>query len=215
MSSLKVKVCGMRDAQNINEVAALQPDYMGFIFYEKSPRYALRNPDFSHSMLNFSFSAVEKVAVFVNESEEKMREIANKYGITTLQLHGNETPAQCSILRKDFTVIKAFSISEAQDFEAAQPYSGCCDFFLFDTKTQQHGGSGAKFDWLLLENYRGTTPFFLSGGIDLSDAVAIAQLAHPQLWAVDINSRFELTAGAKNVEKVKQFIEKLNYHEQN
>ena len=204
MKKLKVKVCGMREAQNISEIAALQPDYLGFIFYEKSPRFALGNPDFSLSTCQIP--TVQKVAVFVNESVEKMRETADRYGIAALQLHGSETPEQCRQLRENFTVIKAFSVAEPKDFEAVQAFSDCCDFFLFDTKTQQYGGSGKKFDWRLLEKYQGATPFFLSGGIDLSDVAAIAQLAHPQLWAVDVNSRFELRAGVKDVEKVKQLI---------
>jgi len=204
MKKLKVKVCGMREAQNISEIAALQPDYMGFIFYEKSPRFALSNPDVGLSICQLS--AVQKVAVFVDEAVEKMRETANRYGITVVQLHGNETQEQCRQLRKNFTVIKAFSIAEPKDFKAVQAFGDCCDFFLFDTKTPQHGGSGKKFDWQLLEKYQGATPFFLSGGVDLSDVTAIAQLAHPQLWAVDINSRFEVRAGVKDVEKVKQFM---------
>ncbi len=213
----------MRDTENIKAIAELQPDYMGFIFYEKSPR-AVEVGVWSLSLSKCAPSPpkeIKTVGVFVNESVEKMRETAQKYKLYALQLHGGETPLQCCSLQDEFTVIKAFSIAGAEDFQQTEAYEGCCDYFLFDTKTHTtpnpspqervvYGGSGTKFDWSLLDNYKGKTPFFLSGGIDLDDVTAIKKIKHPQFFGVDINSRFETNPGMKDIEKVKQFIQEIN-----
>jgi phosphoribosylanthranilate isomerase len=202
-----IKVCGMRDSQNIQEVASLKPDFLGFIFYPKSPRYAAT---VDKAVLAALPSSIKKVGVFVNESVELMRQTAQEFGLDALQLHGVETPLQCLQLREEgYTILKAFSIAEEANFEIIEDYDDCCDYFLFDTKTPQHGGSGQKFDWILLENYKGTTPFFLSGGIDLDDAEAIKNINHPQFVGVDINSRFEIESALKDVGKITQFISKL------
>ncbi len=199
-----IKVCGMRDSQNIKEIAALGVDYLGFIFYAKSPRYAAA---VDKAVLSSLPESIKKVGVFVDESVEQMRETAKEYGLDVLQLHGGETPLQALQLREeDYTIFKAFPIAEAADFEYLEEYEGCCDYFLFDTKTLQHGGSGQKFDWSLLENYKGKTPFLLSGGIDLDDAETIKKIKHPMFAGVDINSKFELEPALKDVEKVKKMI---------
>ena len=197
----------MLDSQNIKAVAKLKPDYLGFIFYVKSPRYAA----LVDKLVLFSLpSTIKKVGVFVNESVEVMREMAKAYGLDVLQLHGGETTIQCLQLREEgFTIIKAFSISQSSDFEDICHYEGCCDYFLFDTKTPQHGGSGIKFDWALLDIYQGETPFFLSGGIDLEDVEAILKLKYPKFAGIDLNSRFELEPGLKNVEKLEHFLERI------
>ena len=197
----------MKHSENICAVAALQPDWMGFIFYEKSPRYAGNiDPQLLKKIPHF----VRKIAVFVNESIETMRSAANTYGINTLQLHGDETPLQCLQLQgEDFTVIKAFPIAEASDFEATESYEGCCDYFLFDTKTSEYGGAGVKFDWSLLAHYKGETPFLLSGGIALEDAENLLKINHPLLAGFDVNSQFEIEAGMKNIEKLKEFKNKI------
>ncbi len=215
---LKIKVCGMCDVENIKVITQLQPDYIGFIFYEKSPRFVFGNPNFQLSTFNFQLT--KKVGVFVNESVEKMCETAQKYKLDVLQLHGGETPVQCLQVQEEFSIIKAFSIAGADDFQQTADYEGCCDYFLFDTKTSPsfnpspqervvYGGSGVKFDWQLLEHYQGKTPFFLSGGIDMDDVPVINKIAHPQLFGVDINSRFEISPGIKDIEKVRQFIESI------
>lgn len=205
---MKIKVCGMRDSENIQAVAALMPDYLGFIFYEKSPRYAATVDKLLLASLPAS---IQKVGVFVNESVEVMRQTAQEYGLNALQLHGGETPLQCLQLREEgYLLFKAFSIAEASDFDILEDYDGCCDYFLFDTKTPQHGGSGQKFDWTLLDNYEGETPFFLSGGIDLDDTEAIKQISHPKFVAVDVNSKFEIEPGLKDVATLAQFISTLN-----
>lgn len=204
---MKIKICGMRDSQNIEQVAALQPDYLGFIFYPKSPRYAA---SVDKTVLAALSSSIKKVGVFVNESVEQMRQTALEYGLDVLQLHGGETPLQCLQLREEgFIIFKAFSIAEESDFQILEDYDGCCDYFLFDTKTPQHGGSGQKFDWNLLDRYQGSTPFFLSGGIDLDDVEAIKNIKHPKFVALDINSRFELEPALKDVSKLEQFFDKV------
>ncbi|MDR1678220.1 MAG: phosphoribosylanthranilate isomerase [Prevotellaceae bacterium] len=206
---MKVKVCGMRNLQNINEIAALSPDFIGFIFYEKSPRFVVEMQCNETQSIASLPDGIKKIGVFVNESFEKILEIANKYALNGIQLHGSETPLQCCALQDEFTVIKAFSIAEAADFAQTVDYEGCCDYFLFDTKTPAHGGSGQRFDWSLLDNYSGETPFFLSGGIDLDDVEAIKQIKHPKFAGVDINSCFETAPALKNVEKVRKFKSQL------
>lgn len=202
-----IKICGMRDSQNIQEVAALKPDFLGFIFYPKSPRYAVT---VDKAVLEALPAGIKKVGVFVNESVEQMRQIAQEYGLDALQLHGGETPLQCLQLREEgYLLFKAFSIAEASDFDILEDYDGCCDYFLFDTKTPQHGGSGQKFDWSLLDNYRGETPFFLSGGIDLDDVEVIKNIKHPKFVALDVNSRFEIEPALKDVVKLKRFFENI------
>ncbi len=203
-----IKVCGMKDAQNIQDLAKLNPDYIGFIFYAKSPRYAATT---DKNILSNIDIAIQKVGVFVNESFETILETANSYGLEVVQLHGNESPETCKLLQEEgLTVFKAFPISEASDFEKTAKYDGFCDYFLFDTKTSQHGGSGQKFDWHLLNNYTGETPFLLSGGIDLEDATDILQIKHMQFAGIDINSKFELEPGLKDILKIKKFTQMLN-----
>lgn len=204
---IQIKVCGMRDTQNILELAKLLPNYMGFIFYEKSARSVAK---LDKSLLDKLPASICKVGVFVNESVELMRQTAEAYGLNALQLHGGETPLQCLQLREEgYLLFKAFSIAEASDFDILEDYDGCCDYFLFDTKTPQHGGSGQKFDWVLLDNYRGETPFFLSGGIDLDDVEAIKNIKHPKFVAVDVNSRFEIEPALKDISKLKQFFDRI------
>ncbi|MBN2788090.1 MAG: phosphoribosylanthranilate isomerase [Paludibacteraceae bacterium] len=208
---LLIKVCGMRNSQNIADLAKLNPDYMGFIFYAKSPRYAA---SLNKIVVSDLPATIQKVGVFVNESIEKMHETALSYGLDVLQLHGNETTLQCIQLQEEgFTIIKAFPIAKANDFENTCNYESCCDYFLFDTKTTQKGGSGIKFDWELLKNYQGKTPFFLSGGIDLEDVETIKKIAHPKLYGLDINSKFETEPGLKDINKLKKFIKRLEIND--
>jgi phosphoribosylanthranilate isomerase len=203
-TKLKIKVCGMKDPANINEIAALNPDFMGFIFYEKSLRYA-GNMDVEPIVP--LPDTIRKVAVFVNQTVAAMQAMASKYSIRTLQLHGEATPAQClQLMESGFTVIKAVPVSQPADVEAVENYEGYCHYFLFDTKTPHYGGSGSKFDWTWLEKYRGKTPFILSGGIDIFDIQSINKIDHPAFFGVDINSRFEIEPGIKNKQQVEQFI---------
>ena len=206
---LLLKVCGMRDKGNILDLMQLQPDWLGFIFYAKSVRYA------EDVMVADDVKAlpatIKKVGVFVNENFEAIREKIEKYQLDAVQLHGEELPALCRQLTNtgNIMVIKAFSVDDAFDFAKLAPYEGSCDYYLFDTKGKQYGGNGTTFNWNILQNYTGQTPFFLSGGIDLEHATEIKRLELPLLKGIDINSRFELSPGLKDIKKVKTFIEQV------
>lgn len=201
---MKIKVCGMKNPENIEQLGLLPIDFMGLIFYPKSPRYAT-NLDLSN--LSTLPDSVERVGVFVNEELQTIISLVDKYKLTYIQLHGTEIPEFCKQCCLTGTkVIKAFNISNESDLEIAKDYADSCDYFLFDTKTPQHGGSGLKFDWNILNVYHGTTPFFLSGGISESDIISIQNLSYPQLYALDLNSRFEIEPGMKDINKLKNFI---------
>ncbi|WP_222844170.1 phosphoribosylanthranilate isomerase [Saccharicrinis aurantiacus] len=206
--SIQIKVCGMRDSDNIKAVAALGPDYLGFIFYGKSPRFVEGIIDVE--LLNQLPNIITKTGVFVNAEFSYIKSCVNKYGLDAVQLHGNESPEFCaSIQSLGLETIKAFQVSEEFDFSILDPYALCTDYFLFDTKTKTYGGSGHKFNWELLKQYNNQKPLFLSGGIDVDDASDILKLKDVNIHAVDINSRFEIEPALKSVEKVKQFIQKI------
>jgi len=199
----------MKYTENIASLAVLTPQYMGFIFYPESPRYAEGSLDLN--ALSDLPASIEKVGVFVNASTENILDVCQKYGIQTIQLHGEETAVQCRELKeKNFTVIKAFSMTEGFDFNLLRPYVGVCDFFLFDTKTAAYGGSGKKFNWDILLNYDNALPFFLSGGIAMEDLEALQGLEGMNIHAIDVNSKFELRPGFKDIEKIKLFKEQLS-----
>jgi phosphoribosylanthranilate isomerase len=205
----KLKICGMRYADNVREVAALKPDYMGFIFYEKSKRFIGKN--FNPAIIDSLPKETTPVGVFVNPSLDDIYEAYDK-GFMTVQLHGDESPDFCSELDAAACIssIKAFRIDENFDFKILKPYKSVCPYFLFDTQTEGYGGSGRKFNWRLLEKYDNEVPFFLSGGISLEDAEEINKLEGLNIHAIDINSRFELNPGMKDVAKIKNFMESLN-----
>ncbi len=206
MISPKIKVCGMRDADNIRELVKLTPDYIGFIFYEKSPRYVGRK--IPAEILDAIPENIKKVGVFVNATEREMKNMITQNSLNVVQLHGNESPEMCQIIRMaGVQVIKAFPVDENFDFHSIRRYRENCDFYLFDTKTPQYGGSGKQFDWTLLDKHDFTKPVFLSGGIGLEDAEKIINLSNKDIKVVDINSRFELEPGVKDIEKVKKFID--------
>lgn len=198
----------MKIPENIAELNKLPVHLMGLIFYKKSPRYAGNlNPE---SLLQLQVQP-EITGVFVNEAPEIIIQAIKKYHLKYVQLHGMESPVTCKEMRnKGVKVIKAFSIEEKEDFKKCIFYENVCDFFLFDTKTSQHGGSGKKFDWNTLNAYEGNTPFFLSGGIGPEDAYSIKQLNHPQFYGIDLNSRFETEPGIKDIAKLKTFIKELS-----
>ncbi|WP_316797402.1 phosphoribosylanthranilate isomerase [Pedobacter agri] len=205
MKSVKLKVCGMKFAANIAAVASLQPDYLGFIFYEKSPRFI---SDVSAELIKYIPSEIKTVGVFVDEDLETVEKKVNLYQLKAVQLHGSESPEYYRALKSTFSgveVIKAFGVDENFDFAVLNNYSAIVDYFLFDTKTKAHGGSGKTFDWKILESYKLNKPYFLSGGIDLEHATAIAGIEDKRLYALDINSRFEIDSGVKDVEKIREF----------
>ena len=202
---LKIKVCGMRHRHNILDLVKVKPDYIGFIFYPKSPRYAgsILKPEIT-AMIPEN---IRKTGVFVNADSEEIKETCRKYNLNTVQLHGMESPVQCRELKDEgYEIIKAFSLKNKKDIKKTEAYKETCDFFLFDTPTLQYGGSGQKFDWSILSGYDPVLPFFLSGGIENGDASGILKECPVRPYALDINSRFETAPGLKNIETVEQFI---------
>lgn len=192
-----IKVCGLNDNKNIKAVTALNPDYVGFIFYSSSPRFA--NELDQETIKNIS-SKISKVGVFVNESANVISKLIDKYHFDAVQLHGNESPEFCSIFSNKVTVIKAFGLNNSFNFAQLNDYLDKVNFFLFDTKTDTHGGSGKTFDWSILDNYRLNIPFFLSGGLSLDNLNEVNEINHPQFYGVDLNSKFETSPGMKNIE---------------
>jgi phosphoribosylanthranilate isomerase len=208
INRLRVKVCGMRDKENIIQLVQLPIDYIGFIFYSGSPRYA--GTKIEPSILRNIPSHIQKVGVFVNSTIEETSNIANENDIEILQLHGNETPEYCNELsEKGFTIIKSFSIKNYDISKKITDYRFSCNYYLFDAPTKEYGGSGQKFDWKILEQQKIYLPFFLSGGIAPGDEEIIKNLNIDGLHAIDLNSRFEIEPGIKNIELIKNFIEKI------
>ena len=197
----------MREADNIREVETLGIDMMGFIFWPKSSRYVSQRPDYLPKR-------VKRVGVFVDEDPEQVKRLADDYGLDYIQLHGHETPEVISYLRTPALphprIIKAFNISTAEDLLQTQPYEGLVDGFLFDAKGKSVGGNGEKFNWGVLDAYQGNTPFLLSGGIGPDDAERVNAFYHPKCIGIDLNSRFELAPGLKDIAKLKEFISNLN-----
>jgi phosphoribosylanthranilate isomerase len=198
---MKIKVCGMRTPENIDTLMGLNPDYMGLIFYAKSPRYvAGLSTDYLQSLP----SAVLKTGVFVNEDVKIIGGLIEQYQLNAVQLHGNESADTCQQLRIKATVIKAFGVDAKFDFSQLNAYTESVDYFLFDTKTDAHGGSGKTFDWEVLSNYKLDVPFFLSGGLSLENLENIKHIKHPAFYGVDLNSRFETEPGIKDIDKLRE-----------
>ena len=205
---IKIKICGLNDPVNVIGISGLYPDYMGFIFYKDSPRFVGKEPDIN-LFLNVP-SGIKKVGVFVNESHHKILEISVGTGSDVIQLHGNESPDYCDRLKSSGqTVIKVFNINNEFSFESMIPYLAKCDYFMFDTKSENHGGSGKKFDWKKLEGYHFDKPFFLSGGIGPEDSELVKSTSNKGLFAIDINSRFEISSGVKDIRLIKTFINSI------
>ena len=203
-----IKVCGMREPDNIREILTLDPDFLGLIFYPKSSRYVT----YPTLINNIRFGQnTKKTGVFVNATEDEIMQKVKLYELQAVQLHGEESVVLCRSLRnKGVLVLKAFQIYAAEDFEDTLLYNDQVDYFLFDTKTASYGGSGSKFDWSLLDAYHGNTPFFLSGGIGPDDVQAIQKINHPLFRVVDLNSRFEIAPAIKSYKLLQQFIKQLN-----
>lgn len=198
----------MKFPKNILEVGALQPDYMGFIFYPKSKRFV--GEDFSPESLEKLPKSIKKVAVFVNETSEQIIAIQKQFSFDFVQLHGNESVAECEILKENnINVIKVFSVDNHFNFNEVEPYELVCDYFLFDTKTVKYGGSGKTFDWELLENYTLSKPFFLSGGLSIHNIGKIKYKDYPMLIGLDFNSKLEDSNTKKITEEVSELIEKI------
>jgi len=225
--NILIKVCGMRDAENIREVEQLSKelsiinsqlsiDLMGFIFWPKSSRYVSERPAYLPTQC-------KRVGVFVDENPETIKKIAEDYALDIIQLHGTESPDFVrrlpSVYGDSVAVIKAFNIATTEDLDATKPYEGLVDYFLFDTRATMPagspagsvlpGGTGAQFDWSVLADYVGETPFLLSGGIGPDDADRVRAFHHPKCIGIDLNSKFEVSPALKDVEKLKRFLENV------
>lgn len=220
-----IKVCGMRDAQNIREVSQLGVDMIGMVFYPKSPRYVEMQsshagiiPDYVKEDINIkSAKSPARVGVFVDDMVQNIVTRVVNYHLDYVQLHGNEPREMCENLRltldpdirPGIKIIKAISVSDASDIQKYKEYVGAVDLFLFDTKCKTVGGSGQQFDWQVLEQYDGEVPFLLSGGIGPEDASRLHAFHHPKCIGIDLNSRFEIEPGVKDVEKLKGFLNEI------
>ena len=203
-----IKVCGMREASNIRALGRLDIDWMGFIFYPGSPRYV---PDTDEYRDVVQSCTKDRVGVFVNEEAAVILRKVGSYGLHYVQLHGDESPEFCQQLReKGCAVIKAFSVSSGDDLLQTAAYEPFVDFFLFDTKSSQYGGTGKRFDWSVLEVYRGNTPFLLSGGIGAEYMDDLQAFSHPLMAGIDLNSRFELSPAVKDAAMIELFVGQLN-----
>ena len=220
-----IKVCGMRDAQNIREVSQLGVDMIGMVFYPKSPRYVEMQsshagiiPDYVKEDINIkSAKSPARVGVFVDDMVQNIVTRVVNYHLDYVQLHGNEPREMCENLRltldpdilPGIKIIKAISVSDASDIQKYKEYVGAVDLFLFDTKCKTVGGSGQQFDWQVLEQYDGEIPFLLSGGIGPENASRLHAFHHPKYIGIDLNSRFEIEPGVKDVEKLKGFLNEM------
>lgn len=192
----------MRDSENIRAIEQTKADLIGFIFHPKSPRFVASLPEYMPKKQ-------KRVGVFVNASLEQILAKAQKFSLEYIQLHGDEPPAFCSELKnRGLKVIRAQRIANADDIIRAESYN-MADLMIFDTKTELYGGSGKKFNWQLLENYKGCVPFLLSGGIRSDTFEEIKAFFHPQFAGIDLNSGFEISPALKDVGKLNNFIEKI------
>ncbi|WEK18096.1 MAG: phosphoribosylanthranilate isomerase [Candidatus Pedobacter colombiensis] len=208
---VKLKVCGMRLPDNIQAVASLQPDYLGFIFYRGSKRFV---DGLTPSFVKNLPAGIRRTGVFVNEELDRVAQLSVLYGLNAVQLHGQEPVKYCIALKglladAGTVLIKAFGVDEQFDLDILNAYANVADYFLFDTQTPDHGGSGKVFNWSLLEKYKLNKPYFLSGGIGLDSIEQLKQINDSRLYAVDINSRFELAPGLKDIDKLNDFKHKL------
>lgn len=202
---LKIKVCGMREAANIKSVADLAVDFMGFIFYKKSPRFV--GNDFVMPVLP---KHIQRVGVFVTEQPRVVLNMATKHKLDFVQLHGNETVEEVKLLKEQgLKIIKAIAVNNQTDFSLLSAFVPHVVYFLFDTKTEVYGGSGKVFDWSVLSKYNLPVPFLLSGGIGEEQLNSIQQFKHPRFEGIDLNSRVEISVGVKNSDAIRKIISTL------
>lgn len=198
---MKLKVCGMREPDNIEALSGLKPDYMGFIFWAQSKRFVEKEtPQIP--------AEIKKTGVFVDATVDYIQSCIETHHLNAIQLHGKETPQYCALV-KSFgkEIIKAFSVATDFDFKTLEAYENSCDYFLFDTKGELPGGNGFGFDWSILKNYPYTKPFFLSGGIGPNDIPKLKKILKTDLpiHAIDVNSKFESQPGKKEIPSLSQF----------
>ncbi|WP_185877539.1 phosphoribosylanthranilate isomerase [Blattabacterium cuenoti] len=197
--NLKIKICGIK--YDVKEISELNPDFIGFIFYSKSPRFVGYN--FFIPLLK---NKPIKTGIFVNENPKNIFKIYIEKKLDYVQLHGNESPYVCEFLfKKKVKIIKSFKVNDLFSMKKTLNYVPFCSYFLFDN----NGGSGKKFRWEKLQEYNFTTPFFLSGGIGIKDLKKIKKFYHSKIFGIDINSKFELYPGKKNKQMLKEFMKKI------
>jgi len=205
---IKVKVCGLNNPENARKIAVLDIDYAGFIFYPASERYVGNKPD--PDLFSSVPRRIKKTGVFVDEAKEKVMKISGMYSLDVVQLHGNESIEYCREMKNNgLTVIKVFHIKNEIDQDSVNSWSDVCDYFLFDTATDSLGGSGKKFNWDFFKEQKFKRPFFLGGGIGPEDFNDLKKIQNEMFYAADINSRFEISPGIKDYEKIKSFVEYL------
>ena len=203
---MNIKVCGITEMKQLQQLDGLEIDFAGLIFYKDSPRYIgdkISGKDLKRADLD-----VKKVGVFVNPEMIDVLDAIDNYGLDVVQLHGDESPEMCEDLCSEVEVIKAFRVTDSADIDKmVTPYDAACDYYLFDTGglKESFGGTGQQFDWSILSKAKIEKPFFLSGGIGLEDAEKIKAFKHPDIFGVDINSKFEMGPGVKDMSKVLQF----------
>ena len=202
-----VKVCGIKTIENVEHIAKMNIDMVGLNFYPPSVRYIDSNVPENH--FKILPKNIKKVGVFVNESLNVIEDLASKFNLDYIQLHGDEDVDFCKSVATKYKIIKVFRVDDQTDFTKISEYA-FADYFLFDTATKYFGGSGKKFDWYKLNNYKGGTPFLISGGIGPEDAEAVATFIHPKYLGIDINSKFESLPGIKDQELLTPFLEKIN-----
>jgi len=208
---MRVKVCGMTQMDQVNELKNIGVNFAGFIFYPKSARYVLRHLTTSQIRKE---NNINKVGIFVNDSKEHVLQMVDECRLHMVQLHGDESPKFCEQIADYISVVKAFRLSDNDNIEwMVRPYRDVCDMFLFDTEGAGYGGTGKKFDWNMLSGTDIAKPFFLSGGIQPEDAGKLKAFSKENvakdLFAIDINSKFEVNPGIKDMEKVGNFVAEL------
>jgi len=208
---MRIKVCGMTQAEQVAQLAGLGVSFAGFIFYPKSPRYVFRHMTTTQIRKE---NSINKVGVFVNSTIEEVLHLVDECRLHMVQLHGDESPKFCEKISNYVSVVKAFRLSENDSVEwMIRPFMEVCDMFMFDTMGAGYGGTGKKFDWTVLKKETIGKPFFLSGGIEPGDEEKLKEFEQEPvakaLFAIDINSRFEISPGVKDMQKVKLFAERL------
>jgi len=207
---MNIKVCGITQFKQLQQLDALNIDYAGLIFYKDSPRYM--GDKITGKQVKEADFDIKKVGVFVNPGYSELLDAIDEYGLDIVQLHGNETPEMCEDLSAEVEVIKAFRIAGDQSInidEMVMPYDAACDFYLFDTAglKENFGGTGQQFDWSVLKKAKIEKPFFLSGGIGRDDAEKVKAFKHPDFFAIDVNSKFEMAAGVKDMAAILKFLQ--------